>query len=211
MECIEKEPGSVSRYREIGGVLDFAFFEDVGDTVQSAHEATEQALKRVLGERERFDPALLRSAPYRKLGKDAFLGDWFDSRSGLLIHRGGVTTDTGQNLVDPTYKQLEGLRIQSSGSPVPALWAGGQFAYAFSQPPYGLQASPGEIQALFSKVCDVILPPWLDSEILDWGSRDLMAVSDYFQAGAEWWGAFLFTVRIPAQQRMTVILGSTTD
>lgn len=208
---MEKEPGSIRRYREIGGVLDFTFFEGVGDAVQSAHAAIEQALKRAISTGERFDPTLLRSAPYRRVSKDALLGDWFDSRSGLLVRRGTFTTGTGQRLIDPTYEQLEGVGIRSGGGPIPDLWAGGQFAYAFSQPPYGLQATPGEIQALFSKVCDVILPPWLDSEILDWGSPALTDVSDYFLAGAEWWGAFLFTVRIPAHQSMTVILGSATD
>ncbi len=211
MERIEKEPGSVRRYREIGGVLDFTFFEGVDDTFQSAHAAIDQALTRFATGRERFDPTHLRLAPCKRVSKDAFLGDWFDNRSGLLIRRGVFTTDTGQKLIDPTYKQLEGVSIRSGSSPVPALWAGGQFAYAFSQPPYGLQATPNEIQALFRKVCDVILPPWLDSEIIDWCSPELAGVSDYFLAGAEWWGAFLFTVRVPVHQRMTIILGSATD
>lgn len=211
MQRIERKPRSVRRYREIGGVLDFAFFEDVGDAVQVARAAIGQALERAVAGRGRLDPAPLRSVSPRALSRDAFLGDWFDGRSGLLVHHGDFTIDIGERLANPTCRQLEGVRLRSGGAPIPALWAGGQFAYAFSQPPYGLQASPGEIQALFEKVCDLILPPSLHSETLDWGSPALMDVSDYFLAGDEWWGVFLFTVRIPATRGMTVILGSTTD
>ena len=37
------------------------------------------------------------------------------------------------------------------------------------------------------------------------------AVSDYFAAGMEWWGVFLFSVYVPALQRLTIIAGSSTD
>ncbi|WP_027999280.1 hypothetical protein [Sinorhizobium arboris] len=63
----------------------------------------------------------------------------------------------------------------------------------------------------FEEVRDFILPPFDGSEILDWSDARLPEVSDYFDAGAEWWGVFLFSVYIPARRRLTIVAGSTTD
>jgi hypothetical protein len=67
------------------------------------------------------------------------------------------------------------------------------------------------VQAVFEEIRDFILPPLKSSEILDWTSRELPEVSDYFVDGMEWWGAFLFSIHIPALQRLTIIAGSSTD
>ena len=89
--------------------------------------------------------------------------------------------------------------------------SGGQFAYAFSNPPYGLRARGSEVQALFEEIRDFILPPDERSEILDWTSPRLPEVSAYFSMGIDWWGVFLFTIHVPATGRLTAIAGSTTD
>jgi hypothetical protein len=88
---------------------------------------------------------------------------------------------------------------------------GGQFAYAFSEPPYGLQARPSEVQELFCAIRDFILPRGSEHEISDWSSPRLTEASDYFTAGMDWWGVFLFTVYLPTLRRLTAIAGSTTD
>jgi steroid 5-alpha reductase family enzyme len=67
------------------------------------------------------------------------------------------------------------------------------------------------VQTLFEEIRDFILPPALECEICDWSSPRLPEVSDYFADGMEWWGIFLFSVYIPALNRLTVVAGSTTD
>ena len=67
---------------------------------------------------------------------------------------------------------------------------------------------PGEI---FHAVRRFILPPDLEHDILDWAHPELPEVADYFAQGMEWWGVFLFTIHVPALNRLTAIAGSTTD
>lgn len=87
----------------------------------------------------------------------------------------------------------------------------GQFAYAFSQPPYPLHAPPEAVQDLFDSLRMVLLPPWQPATILDWSHPSLPEVSAYFEDGAEWWGMFLFTIHLPVTGRLVVIAGSATD
>jgi hypothetical protein len=113
-------------------------------------------------------------------------------------------------LVNPRLRQLDDL-VMAGGVEIPDPGGGGQFAYAFSWTPYGLHAKPREIQQLFDAITDFVLPPGADHEIWDWASPRLPEVSQYFEAGMDWWGVFLFTIYVPSLRRLTVIAGSTTD
>lgn len=48
---------------------------------------------------------------------------------------------------------------------------------------------------------------WSRLEIVSW-STDW---SPYFDAGHEWWGAFLWTVYVPAREWIVVVAASATD
>lgn len=207
MKRLAKLPPAFKRFGRIGGVLDFTIFEGA----EGGDEQILEAMGLALPHGKRFEPERLRALGYRRIDERAFFGGWHDRRSGRLLRRGDYDTDDGRKLKDPELVTLDRVKIMSGAAPVPDAGAGGQFAYAFSHPPYPLRARPSEVQALFDEIREFILPRLQWSEILDWTSPRLPEVSDYFDAGMEWWGVFLFSIHVPAIQRLTIIAGSTTD
>jgi hypothetical protein len=197
-------PAAFQRFREIGGVLEFAVFEGV----QGDRESALDAICAVLPD---ADKNKLRALGYRCLDDSTFHGDWYDHQNRSLLRIGSYSTSDGRTLTDPPLVDLENVKITHGGGPIPEPGEGGQFAYAFSWTPYGLQARPTKIQALFDAIRDFIMPPNLEHEILDWTNPKLPEVSAFFAAGMEWWGVFLFTVHVPETGLLTVICGSTTD
>ena len=206
MKHIEKPPASIRRYHKIGGVLDFAAFEDSAGTEDEILSAVPHALR---GHRA-FDPEKLRRLGGRRISERTFFGDWYDHDSGDLL-RLGSHVGAGRIFENPRLRDIDGIDFVNSGSPLPEPGAGGDFAYAFSQTPHGLRARPREVQALFDAVVGFILPERLERSIVDWTSPLLPEVSDYFDDGMEWWGVFLFSIHVPALGRLTIVAGSTTD
>jgi hypothetical protein len=206
MRPVEKLPAPIRRYQEIGGALDFALFEECGGT----EEEILSAVPRALGGRYAFDKETLRELGGRPIDERAFFGDHYDPESGALL-RLGHHVGGGRVLRDPRLRDLDGVRLLSSSMPLPEPGEGGGFAYAFSSPPHGLDAGPGEVQDLFDAIVRIILPDGTERTLLDWTSPRLPEASDYFEAGMEWWGVFLFTLHLPALRRLAVIAGSTTD
>ena len=198
-------PHLFARYREIGGVIDFNIFADVEalteDVCLQAISASVPELKR----------DILRAISCRSVDDETFFGEWYEADKKVLIKRGTWRTDDGRSLTNPLLSDLEGLRIVSGGVEIPNLGAGGQFAYAFSNPPYGLHATPREVQRVFDNVCRYLLPPNTAHEILDWSDPRLADAAAYFKAGMEWWGVFLFVVFVPEYRRLVVVAASTTD
>jgi hypothetical protein len=207
MRPIEKLPPAFKRYRKMRGALDFAVFEDAGST----EEDVLSAMLQVFSDARDFDAERLRTLGCRRLRERPFFGEWYDLESGMLLKLGDYTTADGTELHNPKLKKLDRVNIMSGGAPVPEAGAGGEFAYAFSNPPYGLRGPPSEVQSVFEEIRDFILPPTHTGEICDWTSPKLPEVSDYFEAGMEWWGVFLFSIYIPTQQKLTIIAGSTSD
>jgi hypothetical protein len=197
-------PTALTRYFDIGGVLLFTVFADVDGDEESCICAIASVVPGV-------NTSDLRALGSRRVDDQAFFGDWRDTSTGDLLLRGTYTTEDGRTLTNPRLRDLDDVVIDYGGGEIPDTGAGGQFAYAFSWTPYGLQERPSKIQDLFDAVTDFILPPTLDHEIRDWSSPRLPEVSRYFEAGAEWWGVFLFTIYVPATRQLTVIAGSTTD
>jgi len=82
---------------------------------------------------------------------------------------------------------------------------------AFTDPPYGLsEKNKDVVGALFSEINRHLFGGFHDElEIYSWSSD----WSSYFDAGNEWWGAFLWTVRNrqTARRQIIVIAASTTD
>ena len=197
-------PVEFRRYHEIGGALVFAAFDNAEGDIGSALSAIGKVIPDAKVDR-------LRALGARSLSYKTFFGDWYDLASGDLLRFGSVTTADGRSLGNPRLRDLEGVAVSGEVHPIPEVGVGGQFAYAFSWPPYGLSAKPGEVQSLFSAIREFVLPAGLDHEILDWTSPRLADVSRYFEAGMDWWGVFLFTIYTPSNRRLMVIAGSTTD
>jgi hypothetical protein len=204
MKRVEKLPPAFKRFRKMLGVLDFTVFEGAVGTEEEILSAIGQAIPDADVER-------LSSFGSRRIREPAFFGEWYDGGSGMLLMRGTYRTADGTELIDPKVKKIEGVKIVSGAGAIPDVGAGGQFAYAFSSPPYGLHARPREIQCVFAEIRAFILPPEEASTILDWSSPRLPEVSPYFAAGVDWWGVFLFSIHIPAMNRLTIVAGSTTD
>lgn len=197
-------PREFKRYWKIGGVLHFAAYSDA--------DGDEETIAPAIGTLLR-DPDLgkLRELGSRPIKQPKFFGDWYDLTSGDLMQLGTWRTEDERDLVDPRLKQLQGVRVSSGGAPIPEAGSGGQFAYAFTRPPYGLHARPAEVQSLFNAIRDFLLPPEARHDIRDWASPGLVEVSPDFQAGMEWWGVFLFSIYTPSTRRLVVIAGSATD
>lgn len=193
-------------FYEMGGVLGFAVYDHATDDDVDARAAIHDTLAR-LG---KVDDRALNSLQPRHLDEVQFFGDWY-APDGSLVWNGNVTTSDGRQLKHPTFRALATTKVTSSGAGVPDVGKGGQFAYAFANPPYPLTASYDRIQQVFDEVRRTLLPPGDTCIITDWTNPDLDKVSAYFSPGKEWWGVFLFTVRDVSTARLTVIIGSATD
>jgi hypothetical protein len=79
--------------------------------------------------------------------------------------------------------------------------------YAFSDPPYGTSIAEPNLTKLFDEVNRVLFDDLSQWSIRRW-STDW---SNYFDAGLEWWGAFLWTLVSPDRLRAVWIGASTTD
>ncbi|MFC4255017.1 hypothetical protein GRI97_06240 [Altererythrobacter xixiisoli] len=211
MERLTALPAAFDRYSAIGGVLDFAVFDDSDGSEAEVLEAIEQTLRPALPEDAPFDADALRQSGSRVIGGAEFLGEWFDPEAGQLLKRGTWTLAGGIELEDPLLIDLQGHSVENGSMGLPNVGEGGQFALAFTEPPYGLQAEPLEIQDLFDSIRSFILPGYAITEIRDWTSPALAEVSPYFEAGMEWWGVYLFSLYTPQSRRLTIIAGSTTD
>lgn len=207
MKRIEKLSSAFKRYEKMLGVLNFAVFEDATGTEEEVLSAIPQTLRHS----HKFDADRLRGLGCKRIRERAFFGDWYDLDTGLLLKVGGWRTVDGRELENPKLEKLDEVEIMSGAAPCPEAGAGGQFAYAFSCPPYGLKGRPSEVQAVFDEVRDFLLPPGQRSEICDWSSPQLPQVSAYFAAGMEWWGVFLFSIYIPEIERLSIVAGSSTD
>jgi hypothetical protein len=204
MRVVENLPTAFERFQQIGGVLDFMVFED-------AHGGDAEPLAAMAAAVPGWCVKASEALSNREIDRLAFFGEWCDAETGSLLKLGQYTSSEGKVLVNPKFRDLQGIQLDSGGGPIPEAGTGGQFAYAFSFTPYGLWANPEEVQELFDEITEFILPANLDHKILDWSRSDLSEVSPYFAAGMEWWGVFLFTIHVPEIQRITVIAGSTTD
>jgi hypothetical protein len=204
MRRLRKLPPSFKRFRRMGGVLEFAIFEGSTASEEEVFAGIEELLPG-------FDAAKLRFLGSRKIKERRFLGEWHDPATGNLIKRGSYTLFDGTELLDPPLKKLDRARIASGASGIPGAGDGGDFAYAFTCPPYGLHARPSEVQAVFDDILEFIMPRSEPVEILDWTSPRLPEVSPYFEPGIDWWGVFLFSLYVPALHRLTIVAGSATD
>ena len=207
MDRVLPLPFAFQHFQAIGGVLDFAVFRDADGT----EDECLRAIPAILPPGTPYDADKLRSLGGRPISTEVFFGDWYNPERGLLLQAGTCTTSDGQTFENPPLLSISYLTIQSGGSPIPE--PPGQFAYAFSHPPYGLFGKQSfiEVQAVFDDIRQFLLPPGQQHDILDWSHEQLPLVSPYFEPGAEWWGMFLFSLYTPSLRRLAIIAGSATD
>lgn len=114
-------------------------------------------------------------------------------------------TFLGRNYDEASGRISEGMPDHRPGSPI------GEFVAAFVSPPHGVSMPIVKLQALFDQLVDCLSLDDPLTVILDWASPQLAQISDYFDAGFEWWGAFLWTVEASDKSRIAVISASATD
>jgi hypothetical protein len=208
-------PTVIDEFKKIGGVVDFSLFANVGSFDASVSEAFASHLSSAsvwsTALPNTVDLDVIETLPRRSVWKKEFLGDWYDPETKLLRLVGGGKLTDGTELENPTFNKLYGKKTSNWGAGLPEPGSGGQFAYAFSQPPYGLQADYREIQRLFDSVLACLFEEGVQTEITDWSSPELVRLSSYFSHGLDWWGVFLFTLFTPANGTLTLISASTSD
>ncbi len=221
-----------------GGVLDFGFFatcNELDSTEDDHREAIKLTFARLRSDLEsyadktsvdrgidrskffsiNFDEASISMLTPEKISWRQFLGTRYDfQRDGLLVH--GIKShlnslffyqdeELEENIAEPM--DLDELSDDASDA---------GFAYAFSDPPYPLCSNPrtnshrvslkekGELfNELLSKVLEVSEASTIYRWPTDW--------SNYFDAGNEWWGTFLWTIANQGVGRIVVIAASSTD
>jgi hypothetical protein len=106
-----------------------------------------------------------------------------------------------QKTVSVWNKNADGSEISKIGSTK-------GYAEAFSHTPYNVQMKLEDINTLFEDINNAAFGGLRqDLEVYEW-SNDW---STYFDAGNEWWGSFLWTVKHPTQNVIVAIGASTTD
>lgn len=200
-------PAAFDRYALLGGALEFALFDDADGTPEQIVEAVRQALPSCAS----FSGERLLQLGCRPIHQTRFFGSYLGNDGRDLIRRGTWRTADGQQFTDATFRQLAGLRVTSGGHSPPDPGEGGNFALGFAFPVHGPGGDPLEWQYLFDSIRTVLLPPATPAEIRDWASPHLDEVSDYFAAGLEWWGVYLFSIYLPDWRQLAIVLGSSTD
>src|SRR5215470_4236220 len=143
MRVVENLPAAFERFKQIGGALHFVVYEDAhgGDA-----EAIAAMKKAVPGWRAETPESLSN----RQIDRSDFFGEWYDAATRSLLMIGEYTTSEGKVIVNPKLRDLRGDWLSGAG-PIPEVGKGGQFAYGFSWTPYGLRATPEEVQELFDR------------------------------------------------------------
>ena len=216
-----------SLYRHLGGVLDFGMIScSKNPTMEDQRQAILAVFNLLIEEQEEYS-RILKKKPVPWMGEiwkiqidshdiqgegislREFLGWQYDSiRQSLVLagafQAGLFTAPYDEN--DPDclcdYSTLEdqwdsSLEIENG------------FAYAFAEPPYSMfRKTNQELNDLFRGFCYVLFGGLSeDLNIVRWGTD----WTNYFEAGRDWWGDFLWTVHRPDSSRLTVIAGSASD
>lgn len=223
-ELTEDQQRLLQRFEEIGGVVDFVTFECEDDALSPSahHQAVILGLKDLqqraddYAERTSRDMEIPRSRIWQvSIDEEAadriapkaitwqeFLGPRYDfDRSGLIVCGKGQFLNEFFFYADTAKREniIPNERVDDG--------SGTGFAYAFSSPPYTIQIPAKELGPLFDEFLKMIIGGSETSTVYEWPTE----WSNYFDAGKEWWGSFLWTVSNPGCNRIVVIAASTTD
>lgn len=223
----DKQELVLKRFEEAGGVVDFQVFDLLDDDVRidALHKQTVlEGMKQI---RQYWDDYAARTSKQMSIPKSkvfqvsvdwerakqisgtqvdhkTFLGARYDfERSGLIVRgKGNKFLNEFFFYRDEATKEniIDSVEIDDG--------IGAGFAYAFSSPPYGMRVPSEVLGELFEQVNHVILGGVDNTSVIfawptDW--------SNYFDAGHEWWGSFLWTVSKPDSHQIVMIAASSTD
>ncbi|OFK85933.1 MULTISPECIES: hypothetical protein [unclassified Eikenella] len=214
---------SISRFHELGGVLDFQQF---AYTTAAANETERReyhlatanhTLHAVIAERNA--QAMQRAARYqvpapaplaqhfslqtdmgRKISATEFYGNQLDLQHSRLIVR-GQGSQFGRYLYHHSETDAEHTIAREMPSSA--------FCHAFLNPPYPAHfgQTARETGEYFLDFCRQLFGSLDHIEAYAWNTD----CSDYFTDGREWWGTYFWTVYSPQNRLYTGIMGSATD
>ncbi len=196
-------------YGSSGGVLEFVLVDalNTDDPHRQTMEATIEEI------RHRHESWIAdRLAEHPELRRDRFLridaapAGATDTPVSLSQFLGRCWDAEEKCLRSAWSPGANGTRSKSAAPDGDSLTDG--YAEAFLEPPYGLQVGLDRADRWFGAINDALLGGLSDDlEIRSW-STDW---SNWFDAGHEWWGVHLWTVRPTARPWMVGIAASTTD
>ena len=214
---------AISRFHELGGVLDFRQF---AYTTAAANEAERReyhlatashTLHAVIAERN--VQAAQRAARYQvpapaalaqhfslqadmgcKISAAEFYGSQLDLQHTRLIVR-GQGSQFGRFLYHDSGTDVEHTIARKTPSSA--------FCHAFLNPPYPARfgQTARETGEYFLDFCRRLFGSLNHIEAYAWSTD----CSDYFTDGREWWGTYFWTVYSPQNRLYTGITGSATD
>lgn len=206
-----------SLYKDAHGVLDFGLFESKSQASLDDHKVAIFELFESLTKEWKLSGCALELSREsdefsgERITVREFLGWQYDARNDCLVLRGRQSGHYNDYF---TYPYLLDAYCLTDKSILEEQWdadlqVGQGFAYAFSEPPYTMRyGDRREFNTLFRGLCFALFGGLSDDlEIYRWDTH----WSNYFDAGREWWGAFLWTVQRPGSSNIAVIAGSTSD
>lgn len=204
---------ALATYAELGGPVEFVVFGVAGEGAPE-YEIHKAAAIGTLHRLARRYPHIRRIQPDQVQGMrisiDQFVGPRFDRSSHRLL----LVGQTPNHLNDHFYagdeeKPSNVVRFDTSEAGL---------SYAFSDPPYRLHPPPSAgwgrsdlastVNDLFRNIADEWFDDFSGDLVIYQWSTDW---SDYFDAGNEWWGSFLWTVYNRAKGILIGVAASDTD
>lgn len=215
------------RFDEGGGVVDFQIFDAADETLcgEALHRlAMLEGMKQIqqrsedYAERTSKQMGIPNSKIYQvsvdwdsadeitgtKIDHQTFLGARYSfARGGLIVHG-----KSSPFLNDFSFYKDEPKKENIIASDGIDNGIGTGFAYACSSPPYSMQITANELGELFEQIIRFILGGVDDATVIfTWPTN----WTNYFDAGDEWWGSFLWTVANPGSKQIVMIAASSTD
>jgi hypothetical protein len=194
--ALETELASLlAKYSALGGVLDYVFLEEQSEAAPvQLHRAA--ALAGIAAIDRRLEQWAL-----------SHVSGQYPMESFFRVHWNPHKL-TGEQVSFAAFWGTDDVEPKPMGERAWSIPNVDGYKTAFFHPPYCLQGSPREKADLFVGINRFVLGEEQErAEIFSW-STDW---SNYFDAGHEWWGAFLWTIRAAGSRRVVVVAASSTD
>jgi len=212
----------IENYHLAGGVMDYVLFQPQQDPDSAFHRAaavmTLEEIDRRLEVFARENSAVhgfainkyfrlkidAEKAVGRKISSEEFIGPNYSLPAGKLIVPGSSKAHLNNYFVQGSEEVPQNIvRIKNDGK----FFTCG-YASAFLGGAHGMSFSGAELNDYFHKFAQLTFGSATDElEVFEWAG----AWSNYFDAGYEWWGAYLWTVHNKRTGSFTGIAASTTD
>ncbi len=193
-------------YASKGGVIDYICLEsEPGDapSYELYESAVKLALQEIGQETNRPVDADYTRMKGHKITIKQFVGSHFSFERNALIVRGKTSPHLNDYFIAGDAETPSNIVPISQGD-----YIADGYAAAFADPPYNMQLDATNLNQLFFQINDSFFGGLIASlEIYDWSGT----WSKYFEPGAEWWGAYLWTVLNKDTHQLVTIGASSTD